>query len=221
MNQLASGIVADIEVFHFVRILGLAAVYAVILALVIGRFSNLIGDRRRYMVILPILMPTMVLIISVIKSSLALSLGLVGALSIVRFRTPIKEPEELTYLFVAIAVGLGLGADQVLVTSICFAFLVVLLAGLGTYGSSRRLEGVFIDVESPASGSTSELVRHAEVFKHHRVAFDLRRFEEDDSTASATYYVEARGLKELEPILARLRGDATGTRVHVVNRAHS
>ena len=39
------------------------------------------------------------LIITVVKSSLALSLGLVGALSIIRFRTPIKEPFELSYLF--------------------------------------------------------------------------------------------------------------------------
>ncbi len=41
---------------------------------------------------------------------LMLGLGLVGALSIIRFRTPIKEPEELAYLFLAIAVGIGLGA---------------------------------------------------------------------------------------------------------------
>ena len=40
----------------------------------------------------------------------ALSLGLLGALSIVRFRTPIKESEELAYLFLNIAIGLGLGA---------------------------------------------------------------------------------------------------------------
>ena len=46
------------------------------------------------------------------KIFLALSLGLVGALSIVRFRTPIKEPEELAYIFLAIAIGLALGADQ-------------------------------------------------------------------------------------------------------------
>ena len=39
----------------------------------------------------------------IVKSSLALSLGLVGALSIVRFRTPIKEPEDLIYLFLALA----------------------------------------------------------------------------------------------------------------------
>ena len=53
-----------------------------------------------------------VLIISVVKSSLALSLGLVGALSIVRFRTPIKDPEELGYLFLVIASGLAAGAEQ-------------------------------------------------------------------------------------------------------------
>ena len=49
--------------------------------------------------------------IAVVKSSLALSLGLVGAF-IVRFRTPIKEPEELIYIFLSIAIGLANGADQ-------------------------------------------------------------------------------------------------------------
>ena len=44
------------------------------------------------------------LVITVVKSSLALSLGLVGALSIVRFRTPIKEPFELAYIFGVIAI---------------------------------------------------------------------------------------------------------------------
>lgn len=62
--------------------------------------------------ILPVISLTTLLIIAVVKSSLALSLGLVGALSIVRFRTPIKEPEELAYIFLSIAVGLCLGADQ-------------------------------------------------------------------------------------------------------------
>ena len=42
---------------------------------------------------------TTTIVITIVKSSLALSLGLVGALSIVRFRAAIKEPEELVYLF--------------------------------------------------------------------------------------------------------------------------
>ena len=68
--------------------------------------------------IIPVLSMVVFLVIVIVKSSLALSLGLVGALSIVRFRTPIKEPEELVYLFLAIAVGLGYAAGQVLITTI-------------------------------------------------------------------------------------------------------
>ena len=49
---------------------------------------------------------------------MALSLGLVGALSIVRFRAAIKDPEELVYLFLVIATGLGCGAGQLKITLI-------------------------------------------------------------------------------------------------------
>ncbi|WP_269622917.1 DUF4956 domain-containing protein [Prochlorococcus marinus] len=62
--------------------------------------------------VFPILSIGTTIIIAVVKSSLALSLGLVGALSIVRFRTPVKEPEELTYIFLCIGIGLATGADQ-------------------------------------------------------------------------------------------------------------
>lgn len=67
--------------------------------------------------VLPMLSLITFLVILIVKSSLALSLGLVGALSIVRFRTPIKEPEELIYLFMAIALGLGYGAGQIIPTT--------------------------------------------------------------------------------------------------------
>ena len=67
------------------------------------------SNREEFAQVFPFILLTTVLIISVVKSSLALSLGLVGALSIVRFRTPIKEPEELAYLFVAIAMSSVVG----------------------------------------------------------------------------------------------------------------
>jgi len=76
--------------------------------------------------IIPILATVVFLVILVVKSSLALSLGLVGALSIVRFRTPIKEPEELVYLFLAIAIGLGYAAGQTLLTSVIFLSILVI-----------------------------------------------------------------------------------------------
>ena len=50
---------------------------------------------------------------------------MVGALSIVRFRTPIKEPEELVYLFLAIGVGLGYAAGHTWLTT--FVTLLILV----------------------------------------------------------------------------------------------
>ena len=67
------------------------------------------------------------LVITVIKFSLALSLGLVGALSIVRFRAAIKEPEELVYLFFIIAIGLANGANQFLLSIIATLIIIVFL----------------------------------------------------------------------------------------------
>lgn len=54
------------------------------------------------------------LIITSIKVSLALSLGLIGALSIVRFRTAIKEPEQLVYLLMIIGISISLAAQQII-----------------------------------------------------------------------------------------------------------
>ena len=76
------------------------------------RKSRTFSNPKSLARVLPIISLTTTIIISVVKSSLALSLGLVGALSIVRFRTPIKEPEEISYIFLSIAIGLATGAYQ-------------------------------------------------------------------------------------------------------------
>ena len=89
------------------------------------KYGSTITNIEEFSNIFPFIVLTTILIISVVKSSLALSLGLVGALSIVRFRTPIKEPEELAYLFICIASGLGFGANQTVLTLIAILFLYI------------------------------------------------------------------------------------------------
>lgn len=92
--------------------------------------------RRDLGLVLPVICLTTLLVISVVKSSLALSLGLVGALSIVRFRTPIKEPEELAYIFLAIAIGLALGADQREVAAIAMVIILVVISVIDRFRPS-------------------------------------------------------------------------------------
>jgi hypothetical protein len=65
------------------------------------------------------------LIIVVIKSSLVLSLGLVGALSIIRFRTAIKEPEQIITLLYLTGMSISLAAGKLILPIISTAFLSV------------------------------------------------------------------------------------------------
>ena len=103
------------------------------------RYGTSLSNRSQFAPILPLLTLITLLVITIVKSSLALSLGLVGALSIVRFRTAIKDPEELIFLFLAIAIGLGLGADQRVPTVAALAVIMLYLAAKAWQNSRHAL----------------------------------------------------------------------------------
>jgi len=93
------------------------------------RYGNALSNRRQFSSNFFLITISTTLIVSIIQTSLALSLGLVGALSIVRFRNAIKEPEELAYLFFCITLGLAFGANKRLLAIsagiMIMAFLIV------------------------------------------------------------------------------------------------
>jgi len=71
------------------------------------------------------------IVMTIISGNLALSLGMVGALSIVRFRTAVKDPRDTTYIFWTIAVGVACGVGQYLAAAVGSAavFVYMLIAG--------------------------------------------------------------------------------------------
>jgi predicted branched-subunit amino acid permease len=83
----------QVDLPSFALNIALAAFMAWVLGRVYLRFGDTLSNRQQFGRNFVLIAMTTVLIISVVKSSLALSLGLVGALSIVRFRAAIKEPE--------------------------------------------------------------------------------------------------------------------------------
>src|SRR3989339_1564606 len=117
----------QIPILNFLVNLILAAILGYILSLIYTKYGKSLSNRQTFARNFVLLAVTTTLIITVVKSSLALSLGLVGALSIVRFRAAIKEPEELGFLFLAIALGLGFGANQTAVTIVSFLTILAVL----------------------------------------------------------------------------------------------
>ena len=117
----------EIDIIYTLIALFLCIICSLILKIVYEEKSTSLSNKSQLSNIIPILSIATFLVISVVKSSLALSLGLVGALSIVRFRTPIKDPEELVYLFLAISLGLGFGSGQILITVIIYFTIVLFI----------------------------------------------------------------------------------------------
>ena len=110
-----------------------------IMAIILGGvifISYLISHTRvaysaRFNVSLMMLTIITTLVMSVIGNNIALSLGMVGALSIVRFRTAIKDPRDTAYIFWCVAVGICCGVSDYVIAGIgtCFIFVVLLVLG--------------------------------------------------------------------------------------------
>ena len=121
----------QINMNSFVLSLITAVALSLLVQLFYIKFSSTLSNRIHFSKNFVILGTTTCIIIMIVKNSLALSLGLVGALSIVRFRAAIKEPEELVYLFLIIAIGLGCGSGQIKIIIVGVLFsLIIIFEGL-------------------------------------------------------------------------------------------
>ena len=106
------------------------------------------------------------IVMMVIRNNLALSLGMVGALSIVRFRAAVKEPKDISYIFWGIAVGLsaGTGAYGIAIIGSVAMTVVVFLLGIGSNDSGNSylliIKGASIDGDAILSKIGSLTKRH-------------------------------------------------------------
>lgn len=102
------------------------------------------------------------LVILAVSSNVLLSLGMVGALSIVRFRTPVKEPLDIVFLFWCIAAGIVLAAGLIPLALLGSAFIgAVLLA----FSARRNVDRPYLLV---MRASTEEVARAAESLVRER-----------------------------------------------------
>lgn len=88
------------------------------------------------LIILTILTTT---VMTVIGNNIALSLGMVGALSIVRFRTAIKDPRDTVYIFWTIVVGISCGVSNFMIATIGSAAVFIVLLFMGKVRNDNRI----------------------------------------------------------------------------------
>ena len=97
-------------------------------------------------------------VILIISSNVVLSLGMVGALSIVRFRTAVKEPSDTGFLFWAISTGIACGAGYVTISILATLLLGVLFVGIHAFGKKRKSDSYMIVVRYEAGSEVERQV---------------------------------------------------------------
>ena len=210
MNSQTLGLVlnetGDVTLLGFFVNIVLAAVCAAILAKVYIKFGRSLSNRPAFAQNFFLLVVTTFLVINIVKSSLTLSLGLIGALSIVRFRAAIKEPEELTYLFLAIAIGLGFGANQRVITLGAFGAILLLLVLRQRFRPFKQAweQGSYLNVRSNSHGSMTigEIV---DIVERNAESFKIKRVDSDKEAVEAVFIVNFMDIAAYNSVEKNLR----------------
>lgn len=205
------------NVAEFLMNMLIATVLAALLQLFYIRFGNSITNRKRFAnIFLPLALATM-LIITIVKSSIALSLGLVGALSIVRFRAAIKDPEELTYLFLVIGVGLGAGAGQTRITTLATLLILLLLfvnqriRGEARFKSEDKL---YINI----STNITEITPINNILKDSFTYVELKRFDTLERGLEISYICKADNVEQIDAARKALLALSPATTISVIDQ---
>lgn len=120
----------DINYSRFIIGIILLILLSKTLQYVYRKYSDSPTNKKAFSSIFILFSISIFLIVTTIKSSLALSLGMVGALSIIRFRTAIKEPEQLIYFLGITGVAIAIAAEkEVLAVIVVLVFVVSAILG--------------------------------------------------------------------------------------------
>ena len=181
---------APLSLTTFVLDVGIGLVLSLIVAWFYEHYGRSLSNRRKFGRLLPVLTVTTAIVITIVKSSLALSLGLVGALSIVRFRTAIKEPEELLYLFIAIMIGLGMGANQRWLTVIGVVILLAYMSARLVLRPDSYRENLYLNLLVREEGEETQFNRINACLLDHVEVLDFRRLDSRDGMLQLTYFID-------------------------------
>ncbi len=182
------------QIVNVVISMGVALVLGLLIAGVYRYTHRGMNYESGFLSTLVLLSPIVAVVMQFIQGDLVLSLGLVGSLAIIRFRTPIKDTRDMVFLFWVIAVGLGAGTLNWTIAVIATLFLTIVTASfyLFKYGQALHAEYILV-VSGSAPGGEEKVDR---VVRDRQANVQLRNHEVQGDSWEVTY--ELRFAREKE-----------------------
>jgi hypothetical protein len=146
------------------------------------------------------------LMMVIIGNSLPRAFGIAGAASIIRFRTPVDDPKDVTILFLLMGLGMSAGLGAFAVAGLGTAFLCLTLVGMDLMAKQQTR---LMSVEIVASGRTFPSQRVEEVFARNHIVFEPREIAQADEV-TVKYHAWLDPRMSLDDLSAQLMRDADG-----------
>jgi uncharacterized membrane protein YhiD involved in acid resistance len=127
----------------------------------------------------------------IVGDSTARAFGIFATVSLVRFRTNIKDPKEITVLLLALAIGLATGVGRWELGLILTLFVLVLLWGLEYREQDQVTRAMELTVKTRNVGTTQDAL--LQLFKRYNFSAEMRTIDRpdgDDETGCIVYYVD-------------------------------
>ena len=186
-----------------------------ILMFVYKNKANSLSSKIQISMIIPLLSNITFLVILIVKSSLALSLGLVGALSVIRFRTPVKEPEDLAFLFFAIALGIGYGAMQIFSTSIIFLILIVIIWFFLSKRDKTNDKNFNLIIETNLEKNDQYFDQILKILNDNAIEAEIVKIEKNERSVNLFYKVSFEQIADLKNIINNLEKEFKGIKFSI------
>ena len=198
----------EINLSNFFYAILLSFILALLVKYTYTKVGKSLNDKSYFSdIFIPLALIT-TLVITVIKFSLALSLGLVGALSIVRFRAAIKEPEELVFLFFVIGIGLAAGANQFFVAIVSTIITLTILYLRKIYNDKKN-DNSFTDTSTnilqiQIEGENYNIDKILNNIKKNVVYLNLKSFSSENKFTQFNFWFDVNK-KSLDSLLKEIK----------------
>jgi len=191
---------SGVELEEIILSLVLSLLIGTVIALVNEKLNKGFSYERSFSLTLVLMTILTTIIMIAIGSSISLSLGLIGALSIVRFRTVLKNTLDMSYLFWAIAIGITLGSKNYLLAIIVTIFIIIVLYIIETFNLLGRYNDDYIIVINSDSGDlkSNEV---SDIFLSHGVKGQLKSKTYTDSKSNNVYSVKVGKRSNIEGVI--------------------
>ena len=214
LSEFSAVQVDSLSVLGFVAVLFMSLFASLYIAVLYHKFyqSRATGSQAHHA--FPLLGLSVTAIFICIQFSLPLSLGLLGALSIVRFRTPIKEPEEVGFIMLVIASSICCATfNFVFLGTILSVALVGLLITRFAQKSNRgRVPGGMMTITLTLDDYQRTSVDLMALLARHIPEGALDGMQEGDHAATVSYSFPAHQSTALIEVQKEIRGLATSAR---------